>query len=326
MGAKAIVSSKGFAVCASIDLVFDDWNPGFGYEWGDAFPTLYFAGCDIGDYKVKINRARAASADAAQGIDITPGLPGTALVFKGAGAAPKVSLVGPKGERIASATDGSGKAQGPGWLVIEDPNTSLTHVLIAKPSGGRWEASTLDGSAPIVEVKGADGLEEPSVKGTVVRRGGARELRYTVDVQPGQKVTFVERGADAGSTLGVAGGREGTLRFTPADGAAGKRSIVALIEQDGQLRAEQIIATFKAPRASAPARVRGLRVKGATARWAKTPGAVSYEVQVRRGDGQTSVRHTSKRTFRVPRAGRVRVAVRPVGASGMVGQRVTVRR
>ena len=80
-----------------------------------------------------------------------------------------------------------------------------------------------------------------------------------------------------------------------------------------------------APRASAPARVRGLRVKGATARWAKSAGAVSYEVQVRRGDGQTTVRHTKQRTFRIPRAGRVRVAVRPVGASGMVGVRATAR-
>ena len=116
------------------------------------------------------------------------------------------------------------------------------------------------------------------------------------------------------------------MRFTPADGSAGKRSIVALVEQDGQLRAEQVVATFKAPRAVAPARVRGLRVKGATARWAKSPGAVNYEVQVRRGDGQATVSHTRKRSFRVPRAGRVRVAVRPVGASGMVGKRATARR
>ena len=328
VGAKAIVSSKGFAACASIDVIFDDWNPGIGYEWGDAFPTLYFAGCDIGDYKVKINRARArvASAGAGQEIDIASGLPGTALVFKGDGAPPHVSLTGPKGERIASPTDGSGKAQGPGYLVIEDPTTSLTHVLIAKPAGGRWTASTLDGSAPIIEVKGADGLHEPSVRGAVSGRGRTRELRYDVETRPGQSVTFVERGADAGAELGNARGASGTLRFTPADGSAGKRTIVALISQDGQPRAEQIVATFTAPRASAPARVRGLRVRGATARWTKTPGAVSYEVQVRRGDGQTTVRHTKQRSFRVPRAGRVRVTVRPVGASGMVGPRVSVRR
>src|SRR5262249_22600447 len=34
-GAKALVSSKGVAVCLKIDLILDDWHPGFGYAWGD---------------------------------------------------------------------------------------------------------------------------------------------------------------------------------------------------------------------------------------------------------------------------------------------------
>ena len=42
-------SSKGLAVCLKIDVLFDDWTPGFGYLWGDTFPTLYFSGCDVGD-------------------------------------------------------------------------------------------------------------------------------------------------------------------------------------------------------------------------------------------------------------------------------------
>ena len=152
-----------------------------------------------------------------------------------------MSLAGPKGERIASPTDGSGKAQGPGCLVIEAPNTSLTHVLIATPSAGRWEVSTLEGSSPILEVEGADGLSEPSVSGKLSGRGRERGLRYEVDARPGQTVTFVERGADAGGELGVARGSRGSLRFTPADGAAGKRSIVAVISQDGQVRTEQTV-------------------------------------------------------------------------------------
>lgn len=326
VGARAIVSSKGLAACLAVDLWLGEWNPGIGYKWGASAPKLYFSGCDIGDYKVKINRARAAQASGAQGIDVAAGLPGTAMVFKGAGTPPHVTLVGPKGERISSPTDGSGKAVGPGYMLVEDPGTALTHVLIAKPSAGRWEVTTHEGSSPIVEVQAADGLEAPAVKASVGGRGRARELRYSVDARPGQKVTFVERSGETGGQIGVANATRGSLRFSPADGPAGKRSIVALIEQDGQPRAEQVVATYVAPRAAAPARVRGLKVRGATARWSKSAGAVSYEVQVRRGDGQTTVRHTSKRSLRVPRSGRVRVAVRPVGASGMDGPRVTARR
>ena len=129
VGAKAIVSSKGFAVCASIDLVFDDWNPGIGYEWGDAFPTLYFAGCDIGDYKVKINRARAASADAAQGIDITPGLPGTALVFKGGGRCAEGLAGRPQGR--ADRLGDRRLRQGPGSRLARDRGPE--HLAHARP-------------------------------------------------------------------------------------------------------------------------------------------------------------------------------------------------
>lgn len=324
LGARAIVSSKGIAACLKVDLWLTDWNPGIGYKWGAAAPTLYFAGCDIGQYKVKINRARAAQAGA-HSVDVAAGLPGTAMVFKGQGAPPRVTLAGPKGERISSPTDGSGKAVGPDYMVIEDPNTALTHVLLVKPSAGRWEVTTHEGSAPIVEVQAADGLKKPSVKAKVRGRGRTRELHYELDAQPGQKVTFVERGGGAGGEIGVARGREGVLRFTPADGAKGKRSIVALVEQDGQVRAEDVVAGYVAPKPSGPARVRGLRVRRGVARWQKPAGAVSYEVQVRLADGRTTVQHTRKRTVRVPRTGRVRVAVRPIGANGMVGPRAVSR-
>ena len=217
-------------------------EPGDRLPLGRGVPTLYFNGCDVGDYKVKIDRARAAQAGGASVVEIASGLPGTVLVFKGSGGAPRVALRGPRGERIASAADGSPSVRGDDYLVIEDARAALTHVLIAKPSGGRWEVDTLDGSPPIVEVQAR---QAGGLGARVVRAG---ELRYRLTPRAGQKVTFVERGGSAGGELGVARGASGTLRFRPADGAPGRRSIVALIEQDGALRDEVEVAPRAAPR------------------------------------------------------------------------------
>jgi len=330
-GARAIISSKGIAACLKIDVLVTDWTPGLGMVWGKV-PNLYFQGCDIGDYKVQINRgrARAAAAGAPRDVRVAADLPGTVLVFEGAGAPPKIDLVGPGGERIASAPDAR-NARGPGWFLVEDPRTNLTHVVIERPTGGVWKADTADGSARIVEVQSAEGLEPARVEATVRRAGDQQVLRYDVAPRKGQKVTFVERGETAGQEIGIAQGARGTLRFTPSDGAAERRRIVAVVEQDGQPRAEIEVATFAARRATAPARVRGLRVKrrGAAlvAQW-RGAQRTGYQVRVAMAGGRTVVRNVARPTFRVRGVGRgtaARVTVRAISASGMVGKPVTVK-
>jgi uncharacterized delta-60 repeat protein len=55
-GARLLASSKGIVACLTIDTPFGDWHPGGGAEWGH-WPTLYFMGCDVNDYKVVIKHA-----------------------------------------------------------------------------------------------------------------------------------------------------------------------------------------------------------------------------------------------------------------------------
>jgi hypothetical protein len=102
-GVNALVSSKGIAVCMVIDYWVDDWRPGFGYKWGDSLPTPYFSGCSLGPYREHLNRAMAASVQEWT-ITVPDGLPGTDFAATGAGAPPKITLVGPKGERISTPT------------------------------------------------------------------------------------------------------------------------------------------------------------------------------------------------------------------------------
>jgi hypothetical protein len=98
-------------------------------------------------------------------------------------------------------------------------------------------------------------VERPEVHARVSGRGHKRAIEYRLDPREGQKVSFVERGVSAGTLIGAARGAEGRLRFTPGEGKAEGREIVALVEQDGQLRDEITVARYQAPgRRSPPGR------------------------------------------------------------------------
>ena len=140
-------------------MLFDDWTPGFGYKWGETIPTLYFSGCDIGEYKEHISsgienhitavesavRARAAGSE--QAIDLPAGLPGATIVARGQGAPPKLTLIGPKGERVTSPDDLRPVQQSP-FLVVKDPRGNLTQFAIAKPSAGALACRRRGGLGP----------------------------------------------------------------------------------------------------------------------------------------------------------------------------------
>ena len=330
-GAKALVSSKGVAVCAKIDVLVDDWEPGFGYRWGDSLPDLYFAGCDVGPYREHFSRASASRAGAlaagdARTIDLPAGLPGAVVALKGKDAAPKVTLIGPKGERITTP-DGLMPVEQSPFFVLKDPRAKLTQIAISKPSAGRWRVEIEPGSSEIVSLRSAEGLDEPQVKARVTGHGHRRTVAYRIDPISGQKVTFLESGPSTGGVIGVAKGREGTLRFSPADGAAERRKIVALVEQDGQVRDRIEIASYRAPHARRPARPAGLRLRRShsalTATWRVVKGAPQYQAAVRLSSGRRALITTKRR--RVVIRGLARgttgtVEVRGLSAAGMTGR------
>jgi hypothetical protein len=318
-GAKALVSSKGVAVCLKIDLLVDDWHPGFGYAWGDPVPTLYFAGCDVGPYKEHIRsgieghiRAIPASLQE-QTIDFPAGLPGATIVAQGQSLPPKLTLIGPKGERITTPDDLRPVEQSP-FLIIKDPRAHLTQFAISKPSAGRWRVLVEPGSAPLISLKSAEGLKPPKIDAKVSGRGQNRTLTYETD----QKVTFIERGPSAGNTLGTVTGK-GALKFHPAPGAAEKRAIVAVVEGRGEYE----VARYSAPKAPRPGRTRGLKVAHTGSRlklsWSDRG---THEATIKLSDGRRIVKRTRKRALtlsHVSRATTGTATVKATFASGVSG-------
>ena len=174
-GARGLISSKGIAVCLHVEVLGGEWSPGFGYEWGDVFPTPYFTGCDVGDYRehivhASVSRLRGRAAQAQQAIDLPAGLPGAVIVAEGKDAPPKITLVGPNGERITTP-DGMKAVQQKPFLLMKNMAGKVTQIAIGKPAAGRWQVIVEDGSSEVVSIRSAQGLPEPEVQRA---RHGAR--------------------------------------------------------------------------------------------------------------------------------------------------------
>jgi hypothetical protein len=328
-GARGLISSKGLAVCLHVEVLGANWEPGFGYEWGDVFPTVYFSGCDVGDYRENIVHAagvRARATTAEQTVDLPAGLPGAVIVAEGKDAPPKITLVGPNGERITTP-DGMKAVQERPFLLMKNLPGKVTQIAIGKPAAGRWRVIVEDGSSPLVSLKSAQGLEKPEVHAKVTGRGHSRAIEYRLKPRDGQKVSFVERGASAGTLIGAAKGAEGRLRFTPGEGRAEGREIVALVEQDGQLRDEITVARYQAPGPQKPARPTGVRAQrkggAVVVSWHRAAHARAHQVSLRLSDGRRLLSRTSRSRLTVRRvSARIRgtVEVRGLSKAGLKGR------
>jgi hypothetical protein len=316
LGAEGLLSSKGVAVCLTVDTWVGDWHPGFGAAWGKS-AKLYWSGCDLGPYRE--NLTASASADSGRPVRLPGGLPGAVIAVTGQGGVPKVAFISPSGKRIETPADLK-PVGAPGHFLMQVPNENLTQVALGKPEAGTWHVVALPGSVPIAKVASAQGLAKPSVKATV--RAG--KLRYEIKTRPGQVVRFIERGPSAAGEIGVARGAHGTLRFTPAAGRAERRDIVALVEQDGALRDRITVAHYRAPGLARPAKVRSVRARrsgsSVVVSW---KGARLAEVRASLADGRRlTVRGSSARFARVTRGTFV---VRSLSREGRLGAPVTVR-
>jgi hypothetical protein len=221
------------------------------------------------------------------------GAPFEDIAVTGAGAPPSVVLTSPHGKTVVPVAFGPGAATAPA-VALTVPKTSTTYVMVRNPGAGAWKVSAAPGSSAITQVRQARGYTAPTVHARVSGHGATRRLRYAVTTRPGLSISFAERAHRVYRVLGRAKGAHGTLRFTPAAGPAGKRTVYAIVSEGGVARESTAVTSYRAPAPGAPARVRRVRVRrhGRTfaISFGKARGAAYYLVTARGTDGRHLLR------------------------------------
>jgi hypothetical protein len=330
-GGETTISNKGMAACHRGVLP----DVGFGYTWGETFPTIFASSCKLGPWTSEPSLARASAA----GVHATlkAKLPLASFAIRGTTAPPQVTLTAPDGLKITTPANGGGIAN-PRVVLFQNPADGTTYVAVNRPAGGDWAIDPLPGSPAIRGVQHANGLPDPKVKGRVVRSGRRQVLRYTVRPIPGQRVDFIERTRSGHvRVLGTARGARGTLVIKPQPGSRGKRRILADVSQYALPRAEVAVTSYAPPK-SASGKVKGLKLVARHGRlkatWKRVRGAKAYRVWVRVSDGRRLLYLQQRaRSLTVPRVARgmrvsvqVRAAALPGGTAPSTAKRIKVKR
>jgi hypothetical protein len=277
-------------------------------RWSNLSWHPAFAGCDISDAQDAGISADVSSADGHATppgftVPVARGTRAEVIGVTGAGAPPAVALAGPGGQRLVAPADHP--VSDAREVVLHDPSTNNTFVIIHAPAMGRWTVTEMPGSAPITGVRYATTLPEVSVRARVTGVGHRRAVAYRIRRIPGQTVTLLERGPGFERPIGhVVGGGSGRIVFAPAPARGGRRQIVAEVEQYGHPRVELVVANYIAPPPSPLGRPSGLHaVRRGTSilvRWRGVPGAMAYLVEVSAGGRRsiTTAVEGSRFTFR----------------------------
>ncbi len=327
--AQAVVSSLGVAACGSTFGV----NAGFGYPWGGSpSVSIGLGGCDISSYVAQ--PASVATIASSHGharvaaLSMAAGAPFEDIAVTGAGAPPSVILHGPGGRTIVPVTLRAGAARSAA-VALTVARNDTTYVMVRSPGAGRWTVSAAAGSSTITSVKVARGYAPPKIRARVVGRGARRRLTYSVTTRPGLSVAFAEHAHHIYHLLGRAKSARGTLHFAPAAGAARKRTIYAIVTENGIPRESLAVTAYRAPAPVTPSRVRGLRVRRHGRRFRVTfgtaSGATYYVVRITGSDGRHLLRLVRGRRhlLTVPVLGyrdHLRVSVTGVSALGRRGR------
>jgi hypothetical protein len=283
-GGKVIASSIGVAAC--IEVLYAE--AGIGYFWGGDF-DLFWGSCDLGRWRPA--HPAAAHSAGTRSYRLQRGLRSAAFAVEGEGGAPNVTLTGPKGEEIS--VSGSTHTAEKGGLFAIQAGNNTTYVVVKKPSPGMWTL-TDDEVVPITRIRQAFGLPRPSVHADVTGRGYRRTLTWKLRRIQGQRVRFVEAGRGVHSVITSTRARRGHVRFRPADGRAGKRRLLALVEQDGVPRTTIKVGSYRAPAAPRPGRAKHVRIarRGAAVRvsWRAPRPGFRHAIRLSIDDGRQFVR------------------------------------
>jgi hypothetical protein len=314
-GLQAVLSNRGLAACASIEILGVTLGGGAAEPFHDGRPPLsvpelignlkLYRGCGISKYYSVVARKVLHSARAGSSAFTLPaGSKPVLLSIEGAGGAPRVILHGPGGQTFdyTDATGDRGKMVGASaGSVIEAEDRTV--IILAKPTPGNWTAEVAAGSPAILRIQKAGFLPKPKVRAKVLGHGPSRVLKYDVAAIAGQSVRFVEQAKGGQTSIKtVKAGGKGKARFTVSEAKSPKRTIEAQVVQDDIPRATLVVARFTAasPHVGAPRHLRVRRSgRKAIVTWRKPPFARGYEVTVAYGVGRIALLKPKGRATRV---------------------------
>ena len=247
-----VISTAGIAACGQ---PFGPKGPsvGFGYLWGGSV-NLMSSSCGIGAYSESPGAVVPGTSSATPvRISLPANLPVASFELAGQnGQAPSATLTDPAGHKITINPDNQGVFTGstPKYGLAVDSVKGIDYVVVDAPAGGTWTIRAA-GSSAISSVSSAQGLAQPRVSAAVSGKGLRRKLSWRLAALAGQRVTFVEEapGVDQVLASNLSAG-SGSVAFTAADGPAGKRSIVAVISENGLTRETIHVAGYTAPATS----------------------------------------------------------------------------
>ena len=245
-----------------------------------------------------------------------------------------MTLAGPNGESVTVSRDAPVVQNDQFLAQLRQDGT--TFVLVNRPAAGLWTLSD-DGASPVRLVREARGLPDPSVSARVRGRGRTRVLSWNARRIPGQRVTFAEIGKDVRNAITTTETVRGSVRFRPAAGPAGRRRIVALVQQNDLPRTTLTAGSYRAPGTLRPGRPRALKAQRKRSRlvvsWRPRPAGFRHAVYFRLSDGRRLVRVVGAKRRRVvlkgvPRRVSARVKVLGLGHANGKGPaaRVSVKR
>jgi hypothetical protein len=264
------ISDRGAGFCASID--------GFELGAGESFIpppvnqlvflhnlSFMWDGCDLSSFRSlaaggpPAGLARPA-ATASYRFSVPTGSRPAVLALEGTDGSPSVSLHGPGGRVLDTASDSVSRSA----LVLRQPATGVTLVELAGRRTGDWTLTPDPGSPAIRLARVARVLAPPQIKASVTGTGSRRVLHYAIVSRPGMRVSFLERGDNGSSPIGRAKLGRGAIPFTPSAARPGRRLIIAEITQNGQPAPALTVARYRgsAPRAGRASRITVRRRRG----------------------------------------------------------------
>lgn len=335
---SAVFSSVGMAACLESEILGIETEFGFGYNWKQKEVEIFASSCDFGEYEASAAAARAAAAGVPPSVDIPAGTKAIALRVAGLGLPPRVILRGPGGQTILAPPPGAEGVRGSDYMAVQDRTNDSTEILLVKPAAGVWRVEPAEPGTVITSVETAHYSPPPVAHGRVLRAPhDERTLAATFALAKGEQIAIAERGRGfGGRTLrsDVAGTRckhartkPGSnpsrclrLSFRPAFGPGGTRQIVGVVTRHGMPVKTIVIASFRVPKPTPPARPRLQLVRSGsrvTLAFSHGASAVHSTISVDLGNGRKFGFYLPARCRRVVISGVSRKTAVSVEAAGV---------